>query len=81
MQDEHWRPLYDWVADEFGVKLRSTEGLVAPPQDKDTTAKLRQAIESMGHWELAGENTLNYQRSCTDEAQPLKGQSTRQSRS
>ena len=57
MQKQHWDPLFAWLDKTYGVKLQIQEGLLPAKQSTDVEAKLREVVEGMDIWELAGELT------------------------
>lgn len=55
MQKDHWDPLFTWLKEEYGVELHLAEGFSPARQTEETVRKLRQVVEKMDDWELAGE--------------------------
>jgi len=57
-QRDAWQPLLDWLAAEFSVHLRCTEGLAHVAQDPAALARLREAVAAFSNMELAALNDL-----------------------
>ena len=51
-QIEHWQPLLDWAAAEFGAELVRTSGVVAAEQPAEAVTALREPITAMDDFEL-----------------------------
>jgi ATP synthase F1 complex assembly factor 2 len=54
MQKEHWDPLFAWVKEELGVELALAEGLAPARQSEATVNKMKERLQAMDVWELAG---------------------------
>lgn len=54
MQDTHWRPLVSWVEEEFGVRIKTVEGLMSVKQSPETVERLRREMEGFDPLMLAG---------------------------
>ena len=52
-QEAAWDPLVDWIADEFGGRLRVTTGLMPAPQPSEAIDALRQAVTAFDDFVLA----------------------------
>ncbi|KAK9763240.1 ATP synthase mitochondrial F1 complex assembly factor 2 [Basidiobolus ranarum] len=46
LQNEHWKPVIDWVEKEYQVKLNVTNSILGTAQAPETAQRLRQEIES-----------------------------------
>jgi ATP synthase F1 complex assembly factor 2 len=58
MQKDHWDPLFAWLKEEYGVELQLAEGFSPARQTEETVRKLREVVEKVDDWELAGEYAL-----------------------
>lgn len=54
LQDEHWKPLLDWVRTTFQVKVSIYEGILGNKQPDDTILKLGAVVEGYDQFQLAG---------------------------
>ena len=52
-EETAWAPLVDWFAGEFGVRLTTTTGLRAVPQEAAALNSIASAIEEHDHFALA----------------------------
>ncbi|ORX91500.1 ATP12-domain-containing protein [Basidiobolus meristosporus CBS 931.73] len=46
LQNEHWKPLIDWVEEKYQVKLNVTNSILGTAQQPETVKRLRQEVES-----------------------------------
>ncbi len=52
-QEEVWDPLLDWIAGEYGARLRVTAGLVPAPQPREAVDALRAQVAAFDDFALA----------------------------
>jgi chaperone required for assembly of F1-ATPase len=57
-QTEHWQPLVDWFADEFGVALNCTNGFTLIAQDQRLAPILRRHIQSYNNFQISALHEL-----------------------
>jgi len=53
LQDEHWKPLIDWVSATFEVEIRVFDSLLATEQLSVTRLVFEKWIEQYDPWKLA----------------------------
>ncbi|OZJ03544.1 hypothetical protein BZG36_04170 [Bifiguratus adelaidae] len=53
MQETHWKPVIDWVQEQYNVDIKVTTGLAAVSQSAETKAKLTEVLNDMSALELA----------------------------
>jgi len=49
-----WDPYLDWAARELGARLHPRQGIMHRPQDAEALARLRERVQALGHFTLAG---------------------------
>lgn len=54
LQHQHWQPLLHWVREEFGVELKTTEGILGVRQTEEVKRVLTEVVEKMDALTLAG---------------------------
>lgn len=57
-QTEHWQPLLDWAAAEYGARLAVANGITPVTQDAAALAALARAVEAHDDFRLAGLSQL-----------------------
>ncbi len=57
-QVEHWQPLLDWAAEEYGARLAVGNGINPVAQDEAALAALARAVEAHDDFRLAGLSQL-----------------------
>lgn len=57
-QAEAWDPLLDWLAETYGVRLKTGEGVMYFEQEPDAIAPLRSAVAKFNPYELTGFHDL-----------------------
>ena len=57
-QTEHWQPLLDWAAEEYGARLAVANGVSPVAQDAAALAALARAVERHDDFHLAGLSQL-----------------------
>ncbi|KND03302.1 ATP synthase complex assembly protein ATP12 [Spizellomyces punctatus DAOM BR117] len=45
LQDEHWRPLMAWMKEEYGLDIKTTNGILSIRQPEEVVTKLRSILE------------------------------------
>lgn len=53
-QQQAWGPLLDWIADQFGVRLKLATGVIPVPQDETALSRLTRAMDAMSDFQLTG---------------------------
>ena len=51
-QQKLWQPLLDWAQSEFGVQLKTTQGIDVPKQDENTGEKIRDFLNILNDGQL-----------------------------
>lgn len=54
LQEQHWKPLYQWLKQDYDIELQVAGGFSPARQTKDTVEKMRGLLREMNMWELAG---------------------------
>lgn len=57
-QAEQWDPLLEWASSHYRVEFRITQGLIHVDQPEATVNRLKQAVESLDGFTLAGLSPL-----------------------
>jgi ATP synthase F1 complex assembly factor 2 len=54
LQKEHWDPLLEWVRKTYNVDVIVFDSVLANQQPDATRTKLGEVLQTLDHWELAG---------------------------
>lgn len=53
-QNKQWKPILDWVREEYGLEIKVSQGITYVQQDDEVKDKLREIVNNMTDIELAG---------------------------
>lgn len=53
MQSAHWQPLLDWLSNDLGIGLNSTQGILPQPQDSTALAEILRRVQGFDDHELS----------------------------
>ncbi|KAH9857641.1 ATP12-domain-containing protein [Lenzites betulinus] len=60
LQEEHWKPLLDWVQNTYGVEIQVSDSLLVPTQSSETIQKFEGVLNSLTPWEMAAMERATY---------------------
>ena len=54
LQDQHWKPLLEWIYSEYNVYVTAFDSLLGSGHPDETRQRLKDVVFGMNEWEFAG---------------------------